>query len=54
MSEEHLIQAVGATFAKLPLEERKRAVRQACKQGNNKDFMKKYFPELYKEAFPNG
>jgi hypothetical protein len=54
MSEEHLIQAIGATYTKLPLEERKKTIRQACKQKSNRDFIKKYFPELYKEAYPNG
>jgi hypothetical protein len=55
VSEEHLIQAIAGTYAKMPQVERIKKVRELVrKSASNKDFLKKFFPDMYREAYPNG
>ncbi len=55
MSEQHLLQMIGTTYAKLSHDERVKKIRELTrKDPTNKDFIKKFFPEMYKETYPNG
>jgi hypothetical protein len=51
--EENLTKAIAAAYGVLPPKERAKKIRELCRDGN-KDFIKKSFPQFYKEAFPNG
>lgn len=55
MSEEHLIRVIALTYAAMPPVERIKKVRELVrKSAANKDFIKKFFPAMFKEAYPNG
>jgi len=52
MSETHLIEAVARRFKALPKKERVRSIRVfAAKSEADKRFIRRYFPDLFEEAF---
>jgi len=55
MSEEHLLRAITAHYQGMPAEQRVAKVRLlARKSPETRDFLKKFFPEMYREAYPDG
>jgi hypothetical protein len=52
MSEAHLIEAVARRFKVLPKKERVKSIREFASQSEaDKRFIRRYFPDLFKEAF---
>lgn len=55
MGEEHLIEVIKKRYATMPVEKRMVEVRKLARQSaTQRDFLKKYFPDFYREAHPNG
>ena len=53
MPEKDLIEAVRASYMQMKEAERIREIREmARKSAEDADFIRRYFPELYSEAFP--
>ena len=54
MSEKHLIEAVARRFREMPRNKRVASIRKlASKSAADERFVRRYFPELFKEAFPS-
>ena len=52
MSETDLIEAVARRFKVLPKQERVKSIREFASQSEaDKRFVRRYFPDLFKEAF---
>jgi hypothetical protein len=55
MADEHLIKVISKRYKTLSVEKRMVEIRKLARQSEaNRDFLKQYFPEYYKEAYPNG
>ena len=53
MADIHLITAIAKRYAKLAFNERVKKVRKlVARSRSNEVFIRKYFPDLYEEAFP--
>ena len=53
MSEKHLIEAIARKYKELPRKKRVAIVREfATRSAADKRFFRRYFPELFAEAFP--
>ena len=54
MAEEHLIAVIAKRYRAMPPEKRVVEVRKLARQSTDtREFLKKYFPDLYREAHPN-
>ena len=54
MSEIHLLMAIGQKYATMAAGERiERIKKLVAKSEANRDFIRKYYPEFYQEAFPS-
>lgn len=55
MGEEHLIAVIDKRYRGMPAEKRMVEIRKLARSSEaNREFLKKFFPDLYKEAHPNG
>ena len=53
MAEIHLLTAIAKKYAKLGVSERIKKIRKLVEKSEaNEEFIRKYFPDLYEEAFP--
>ena len=53
MSQIHLLTAIAQKYAKMTTSERIKKVRKlVAKSKANRDFIRKYYPDFYEEAFP--
>ena len=54
MSEIHLIKAIARRYKEMPKKKRVAIIREfAARSAADKRFFRRYFPELFNEAFPN-
>ncbi len=54
MGEDHLLRAIATRYRGMPAEQRVAQVRLlARKSPDTRAFLKKFFPEMYKEAYPD-
>jgi len=53
MSEKHLIEAIARRYREMPRNKRVAAIRRfAARSAADKRFFRRYFPDLFTEAFP--
>jgi hypothetical protein len=55
MGDEHLVEVMKKRYATMVPEKRMVEIRKLARQSaGQRDFLKKYFPDFYREAYPNG